>query len=107
MPPAAMSMAAVGTAVAPLPDGLGTQVRRESQPRLWRTHHNQVRPHSSMGYRPPVPDVLLGLSPRQTRSTWLGISAVAFSPDAAAGADHNCETHRYERSLSSPAARPG
>jgi len=22
----------------------------------WRTHHNTVRPHSSLGYRPPAPE---------------------------------------------------
>ena len=25
----------------------------------WRRHHNTVRPHSSLGYRPPAPEVLL------------------------------------------------
>jgi putative transposase len=25
----------------------------------WRRHYNTVRPHSSLGYRPPAPDVLL------------------------------------------------
>jgi len=25
----------------------------------WRTHYNTVRPHSSLGYRPPAPEVLL------------------------------------------------
>ncbi len=25
----------------------------------WRTHFNTVRPHSSLGYRPPAPEVLL------------------------------------------------
>lgn len=24
----------------------------------WREHHNRVRPHSSLGYRPPVPEAL-------------------------------------------------
>jgi len=26
----------------------------------WRRHYNAVRPHSSLGYRPPAPEVLLG-----------------------------------------------
>ena len=26
---------------------------------LWRQHYNQVRPHSSLGYRPPAPVTLL------------------------------------------------
>ena len=29
----------------------------------WRVHHNTVRPHSSLGCRPPAPEVLgLGLA---------------------------------------------
>ncbi len=29
----------------------------------WRTHYNTVRPHSSLGYRPPAPGVLLAEMP--------------------------------------------
>ncbi len=25
----------------------------------WRRHYNTARPHSSLGYRPPAPEVLL------------------------------------------------
>jgi hypothetical protein len=25
----------------------------------WRKHHNQVRPHGSLGYRPPAPEAVL------------------------------------------------
>ena len=25
----------------------------------WRVHYNTVRPHSSLGYRPPAPEVVL------------------------------------------------
>ena len=25
----------------------------------WRTHYNTVRPHSSLGYRPPAPEVIV------------------------------------------------
>ena len=25
----------------------------------WRVHYNQVRPHSSLGYRPPAPKAIL------------------------------------------------
>jgi putative transposase len=25
----------------------------------WRRHYNAVRPHSSLGYRPPVPEAIL------------------------------------------------
>ena len=27
---------------------------------VWRRHYNRVRPHSSLGYRPPVPETVLG-----------------------------------------------
>ncbi len=26
----------------------------------WRKHYNQIRPHSSLGYRPPAPEVVIG-----------------------------------------------
>jgi len=29
----------------------------------WRKHYNSVRPHSSFGYKPPVPKVLTDVSP--------------------------------------------
>ena len=29
----------------------------------WRTHYNTVCPHSSLGYRPPAPEVLLARIP--------------------------------------------
>jgi transposase InsO family protein len=45
----------------------------------WRVHYNQVRPHSSLGYRPPAPNVLLGPAPRQDRSSWSGIIEVALN----------------------------
>ncbi len=25
----------------------------------WRTHDNSIRPHSSLGYRPPAPEVVI------------------------------------------------
>ena len=28
----------------------------------WRKHYNQIRPHSSLGYRPPAPEAVLGPS---------------------------------------------
>ena len=27
----------------------------------WRRHYNQIRPHSSLGYRPPAPVAILPL----------------------------------------------
>ena len=29
----------------------------------WRVHYNTVRPHSSLNYRPPAPDVVLASVP--------------------------------------------
>ncbi len=26
---------------------------------IWRQHYNKVRPHSSLGYRPPAPEALV------------------------------------------------
>ena len=28
----------------------------------WRVHYNTVRPHSSRGYRPPAPEVVMALT---------------------------------------------
>jgi len=25
----------------------------------WRRHYNMIRPHSSLGYRPPAPEVIM------------------------------------------------
>ena len=30
----------------------------------WRRHYNQIRPHSSLGYRPPAPESMIPLPPR-------------------------------------------
>src|ERR671928_1898532 len=32
----------------------------------WRVHYNTVRPHASLGYRPPAPPAALPLAPRPT-----------------------------------------
>jgi putative transposase len=29
---------------------------------MWRRHYNTIRPHSSLGYRPPVPATIVALS---------------------------------------------
>ena len=36
----------------------------------WRRHYNQVRPHSSLGYRPPAPEAVLIEGPRLGLSLW-------------------------------------
>jgi transposase InsO family protein len=37
-----------------------TQIIIES----WRRHYNQIRPHSSLGFRPPAPETMIPLPPR-------------------------------------------
>ena len=31
----------------------------------WREHYNTVRPHSSLGYRPPAPQTIMPVWPQQ------------------------------------------
>lgn len=38
---------------------------------MWRKHYNTIRPHSSLGYRSPVPTAIL-IRPTQTQ--WVGLS---------------------------------
>jgi len=33
----------------------------------WRVHYNTVRPHSSLGYRPPAPETVIPLLPSPLR----------------------------------------
>ena len=33
----------------------------------WRTHYNTVRPHSSLGYQPPAPEVVVVGMPTMPR----------------------------------------
>jgi len=44
-----------------LPDGENFYSLKEAQIVIesWRCHYNAVRPHQSLGYRPPAPEVLL------------------------------------------------
>ena len=30
----------------------------------WRRHYNTIRPHASLGYKPPAPEVFVSASPR-------------------------------------------
>ena len=45
----------------------------------WRRHYNTVRPHSSLGYRPPAPEVVLwpAAQPRTSSAGHPGRSATA------------------------------
>ena len=36
----------------------------------WRQHYNAVRPHASLGYRPPAPEVFVPVSPRGRLRSW-------------------------------------
>ena len=36
----------------------------------WRQHYNTVRPHSSLGYRPPVPETVIPERPNQVFVQW-------------------------------------
>lgn len=48
----------------------------------WRRHYNGVRPHSSLGYRPPAPEAeIAAVSP----ATWRGASTAAISTVLANG----------------------
>ena len=38
----------------------------------WRQEYNQVRPHSSLGYRPPAPEAILTVAPTQTMVSLMG-----------------------------------
>ena len=40
-----------------------TLARAEVLIEQWRRHYNTVRPHSSLGYRPSAPEVVLTASP--------------------------------------------
>lgn len=33
----------------------------------WRRHYKTVRPHSSLGYRPPVPEIVMAANPMASR----------------------------------------
>ena len=62
----------------------------------WRVHFNTVRPHSSLGYRPPAPEVIVlhmpmpPGNPRPNRliATASYHAALTFCPDHSMGAGH-------------------
>ena len=47
----------------------------------WRTHYNTKRPHSALGYRPPVPETICPDGPKARH-------ALTFKMDHSGGADH-------------------
>ena len=36
----------------------------------WRRHYNTIRPHSSLGYRPPAPETVIPENPDQVFVQW-------------------------------------
>src|SRR5918912_1054577 len=68
----------------------------------WRVHYNTVRPHASLGYRPPAPEVFVpGLAARSAAQPWPASPAalplaprpileLTFAPDHSMGADQTC-----------------
>jgi transposase InsO family protein len=44
----------------------------------WREHYNKIRPHSSLGYRPPAPETI-------TPSWPLGSATLHLPPSLASG----------------------
>jgi len=47
----------------------------------WRRHYNEVRPHSSLGYKPPAPEVLISTRPAaQAESAPPGAQSLAIRP---------------------------
>jgi putative transposase len=58
-------------------NGEASNTLREAQLliKAWRRHYNQVRPHSSLGYRPPAPETVpLAMS---QISSGIGVAAMA------------------------------
>ena len=48
----------------------------------WRRHCNAIRPHSSLGYRPPAPEAVIAAA---SPATWTGASTAAISTVLANG----------------------
>lgn len=47
----------------------------------WRRHYNEVRPHSSLGYKPPAPEVLISTRPAaQPKPAPPGAQSLALRP---------------------------
>ena len=47
----------------------------------WRRHYNEVRPHSSLGYKPPAPEILISTRPAaQADSAPPGAQSLAIRP---------------------------
>ena len=45
----------------------------------WRREYNTVRPHSSLGYRPPAPETILSRPPVTARRRLASISTLEFN----------------------------
>ena len=62
----------------------------------WRHHYNHIRPHSSLGYKPPAPWARMKEGPPLSRlrplpSCPMTIKKLSYNPDSKSGVDHNQE----------------
>ena len=73
----------------------------------WRRHYNAVRPHGSLGYRPPAPETIMppswppGSAPPAAQPGREFGNALTFNLDRSVGADHSAgggDTHSGGRS---------
>ena len=61
----------------------------------WRRHYNAIRPHSSLGYRPPAPETIVmpswtpGSAPPAIQLGRETINALTFELDQSVGAGHS------------------
>jgi len=52
----------------------------------WRRHYNTIRPHESLGYKPPAPEVFVPAFAGHASAT--AHHELTFHPDHSVGADH-------------------
>ena len=63
---------------------------------VWRRHYNAIRPHGSLGYRPPAPEAIIPINlavrlryapPTAQIDRYIG-SSLTLRLDQSVGADH-------------------
>ena len=66
----------------------------------WRRHYNAIRPHSSLGYRPPAPETIVmpswppGSAPPTIQLGRETVNALTFKPDQSTGAGQGRQAAR-------------
>ena len=81
----------------------------------WRRHYNTIRPHASIGYKPPAPEVFLPAfaawpaalrrpAPPATLAATANLK-LTFHPDHSAGADQPSKRHPRRKVHLTPGAR--